>query len=207
MVSREEIHELVGLFYRSSYKTFYVNSSNGKDLLSKPRGVFVSLGMTTSRRVLENIRDFLGGSKKYVSRIAEISSVKVGEQYLNTLSENNSDPQQYRLTVYPEGVMGKDAAMEELEMLRSKMNPAASLETLTEYSHKLNKLRYLVDRLDESHGWDSHLIQKVDDSDYCMFHCNVNYERRDGVEYRLGILVQENNDRGENVEINDGSTN
>lgn len=194
MVSREKIHELVGLFYQPMYKTFYINSEDGKEF-SKPQGVFVSLGMTTSRRTMENIRDFLAG-RKYSAKIVEISSNKVGDQFLNTVT-NSDNPQQYRLEDVPSNVLTKEQVYGELEFMKNRMSPASSLETLTEHSHKVNKLQYLADRLEESNGWDSHMIQRDGDSDYRIYHLYVNYEKREGIEYRLGILVDENENNSE----------
>ena len=92
MVSREKIHELVKLFYQHTFKTFYINSEDGKDF-SKPLGVFVSLGMTTKLKTLENIRDFISANKDFKARIVEISSKRVDDQFLNALVETEN-PQQ-----------------------------------------------------------------------------------------------------------------
>ena len=190
MISREKVHDLVRLFYHPTYKTFYINSEDGKEF-TKPLGVFVSLGITTSMRTLNNIKDFIESNKEYKAEIVEISSKKVDDQFLNTVI-NKNNPSQYRLEELPSGIMTKEEVMQELDSMKSHMNPAASLETITEYSHRVHKLQYLVDRLDETNGWDSHMIQKGEDSDYRIFHLNVNYDKREGIEYRIGILVNEN---------------
>lgn len=192
MVSREKIHELVRIFYQPTYKTFYINSEDGKDF-EKPKGVFVSLGMTTSWKTLENIRDFIGNSKDFNATIVEISSKKVDGQYLNTII-NSTNPQQYRLDNIPETTMTKSEVFEELENLKNKMSLHTSLEELTEYSHRINKLQYLADKLTESNGWDSHMIQRDGDFDYRIFHLYVNYIKKEGIEYRIGIFVDEETD-------------
>lgn len=189
MISREKVHDLVKLFYHPTYKTFYINSEDGKEF-SKPLGVFVSLGITTSLRTLNNIKDFIESNKEYKAEIVEISSKKIDDQFLNTII-NRDNPSQYRLEELPVGIMTREEVIKELDEMKSRMSPAASLETITEYSHRVHKLQYLVDRLDESNGWDSHMIQK-EDSDYRIFHLNVNYDKKEGVEYRIGILVNEN---------------
>ncbi len=96
MVSREKIHELVKLFYQQTYKTFYVNSLDGKEF-TQPQGVFVSLGMTTSMKTLDYIKNLLANSR-YNARIAEIKSIKIDDQFLNTLTD--CDPKQYRLVIF-----------------------------------------------------------------------------------------------------------
>lgn len=192
MVIKEKVHELVRLFYQSVYKTFYINSKNGNDF-SKTDGVFVSLGMTTSMKVLENIRDFLGSYKSYKAKIVEIGSKKVGDQYLNWIVQDN--PSQYRLTDLPTSLMGRDKAIEELEGMKQRLNVHSPLEIISEYSYKVSKLQYLIDRLDESNGWNSHMIQK-DGNGYRIYHLYVNYEKREGIEYRIGILVTDDESMG-----------
>lgn len=190
MVSREKIHELVRLFYQHTFKTFYINSEDGKEF-SKPQGVFVSLGMTTKLKTLENIRDFIAANKEFRARIAEISSTRVDDQFLNTITEIEN-PTQYRIEDLPSDVITKEEAYEELEKLKNDMTLRTSLEELTEKTHQVKKLKGLIDNLEETQGWDSHVIQRDGDSDYRIFHLYVNYAKKEGIEYRLGIFVDEN---------------
>ena len=192
MINRDKVHELVKLFYQPTYKTFYVNSEDGKDL-TRPLGVFVSLGMTTSLKTLTDIKDFINGNKNYNAILAEISSKKVGDQFINTVT-NQTDPKQYKLEEFPSNIMTKEEVYKELEEMKDKMNPNSSLELLTEYGPKVHKLEYLATRLTESNGWDSHMIQRDGEKDYRIFHNYVNYLKKDGVEYRIGIYVTEANE-------------
>ena len=192
MVSREKIHELVKLFYQHTFKTFYINSEDGKEF-SKPLGVFVSLGMTTKLKTLENIRDFISANKDLKEKIVEISSKRVDDQFLNALVETEN-PQQYRIEELPNNIISREEAYEELEKLKNEMNLRTSLEDLTEKTHQVKKLKALIDNLEETHGWDSHAIQRDGDSDYRIFHLFVNYAKKEGVEFRLGIFVDENDD-------------
>jgi hypothetical protein len=141
-------------------------------------------------RTLTNIKEFIESNKDYKAQLVEISSKKIGDQFINTVI-NVDNPQQYKLEELPKNIMTKEEVLEELEHMKNQMSPAAKLETITEYSHKVRKLQYLVDRLDESSGWDSHVIQR-DGDDYRIFHLLVNYDKREGIEYRIGILVNEN---------------
>ena len=192
MVSREKIHERVKLFYQHTFKTFYINSEDGKEF-SKPLGVFVSLGMTTKLKTLENIRDFISANKDFKAKIVEISSKRVDDQFLNTLVETEN-PQQYRIEELPDNIISREEAYEELEKLKNEMNLRTSLEDLTEKTHQVKKLKALIDNLEETRGWDSHAIQRDGDSDYRIFHLFVNYAKKEGVEFRLGIFVDENDD-------------
>lgn len=189
MISRENIHDLVSIFYRPTFKTFYVNSLDGVNM-KKPYGVFVSLGMTTSLETLNNIKDIISDSKDYNAVLAEISSRRVGNQFINTLT-NTKNPEQYRLKSPDSGLFDETGAKKELERLKGLMNPGSSLETLEEYAPKVTRLQYLIDKLDESGGWSAHNIQ-LSGSEYRIYHLFVNYEKRDdGLEYRLGIFVDE----------------
>lgn len=191
MINRSKVLELVRLFYLPTCKTFYVNSIDGISFV-KPLGVFVSLGMTTSIRTLVNIKNLLNRDKTYKVELAELTSINSNGQFINTII-NAVNPTQYKLKEgdYPEGVMNKVEVDKELEFLKTKLSPHSPLDDITEYSPRFNKLQRLADKLNESEGWDSHLIQKVGESDYRIFHLYINYKKEYGVEHRLGILVTE----------------
>lgn len=195
MVSREKIHELVKLFYQQTYKTFYVNSLDGKEF-TQPQGVFVSLGMTTSMKTLDYIKNLLANSR-YNAKIAEIKSIKIDDQFLNTLTD--CDPKQYRLSEIPSTVMTKEETEKELQDLLQKVSKYSDLETISELSHKVGKLQRLYNQLEESNGWGCHRIQRDGDMDYKIFHLYVNYKKdEDGTEYRIGIYVDEKEDSSDN---------
>jgi len=191
MVDKKKIHELVGVFYRPTYKTFYVNSVDGESFI-KPTGVFVSLGITTSMKVIEDIRNTIEENTGYCAMIAEISSKKIGSQFINTIT-NIDNPQQYRLESFGENVLDEAAARAELEGMMELMNPQQDLSVLNEYAPKVSRLQDLINKLTDSNGWDSHAIQRIDESEgsYGVFHKLVNYRVDGDVEYRLGIYVRE----------------
>jgi hypothetical protein len=191
MVDKKKIHELVGVFYRPTYKTFYVNSVDGESFI-KPTGVFVSLGITTSMKVIEDIRNTIAENTDYCATIAEISSKKIGSQFINTIT-NIDSPQQYRLESFGENVLDEAAAKEELEGMMQLMNPQQDLSVLNEYAPKVSRLQDLINKLTDSNGWDSHAVQRIDESEgsYGVFHKLVNYRVEGNVEYRLGIYVRE----------------
>lgn len=194
MINRDKVHELVGIFYQPTYKTFYINSPDGQTV-TEPLGVFVSLGITTSRKTLENICNIISSNKEYVAQIVEIKSQKIGDTYVNTVipQEPGTIPEQYRLEDIPEDVLYKEQALEELEQMKNLMTPESDVKILTKYGSRLQRLQYLIDKLNESNGWDSHVIQKCgeEDSAYRIYHLLVNYLKKDDVEYRIGILVNE----------------
>lgn len=188
-ISREKIHDLVEVFYQPTFKTFYINSTDGKTFV-KPVGVFVSLGITTSIKVLDDIKNVINSTGEYKAILAEISSKKVAGQFLNTLI-NTENPQQYKLMEFSDDILNEKEAKKELDEMKSLMNPEQSLEILKEYAPKISRLQDLINKLTTTDGWNAHLIQKSNDGEYRIFHQYVNYRRDDELEYRLGIYVCE----------------
>lgn len=194
MVHKDKIHELVEVFYQRRFKTFYVNSTDGKTFTT-PSGVFVSLGITTPMRVLWDMQKVLE-TQGYNTCLAEIKSDIIGGQYMNIVTNRKeSEIGQYIIDKlqYPEKVMNEVEAKELLEMLKAKVNDSeAPIEVLRELAPKVGKLQQVIEKLDNS-GWDRHLIQVDETGDYKIFHTKVNY-RKDSVtssEYRIGIYVTE----------------
>ena len=185
-VSREKIHEIVEVFYQPTFKTFYVNSVDSETFI-KPIGVFVSLGITTSLKVIESISEVIAGYD-YNTRIVEISSRKVNGQFLNTITYEN--PSQYMIDDSQGCVLGKEKANEELCRLRAYMNPSEDLEVIQTYAPKIQKLQELIDELDRTpDGWETHVINVDDLGNYKIFHKQVNYKKESDIEYRIGIFV------------------
>lgn len=188
-VSRDKIHSLVEVFYQPPFKTFYVNSVDGETFV-KPIGVFVSLGITTSLKVLEDIRGIIDETKEYSAVLSEISSKKIAGQFLNTVVKTGN-PRQYKITKLSDSILDEEKAREELQKMKSLMDPSQDLETLKEYAPKISRLQDLIDKLTSTGGWDAHLIQKEDNGEYRIFHQYINYKKEDEVEYRIGIFVTE----------------
>lgn len=188
-INRDKVHSLVEVFYQPSFKTFYVNSVDGETFV-KPVGVFVSLGITTSLKVLEDIKNIISGSEGYSATLAEIKSKKVAGQFLNTVT-CTTGPKQYKITNLSEDIMGEEESKAELERMKNLMNPSQDLDILKEYAPKISRLQDLIDKLTSTHGWDAHLIQKEDSGDYRIFHQYINYKKEGELEYRVGIFVTE----------------
>lgn len=193
-VHKDKIHELVEVFYQRRFKTFYVNSTDGKTFTT-PSGVFVSLGITTPMRVLWDMQKVLE-TQGYNTCLAEIKSDIIGGQYMNIVTnrkENEIGQYIIDLSQYPEKVMNEVESKELLEMLRAKVNdPNAPIEVLRELAPKVGKLQQIIEKLDNS-GWDRHLIQVDEVGDYKIFHTKVNYlkDPDSGSEFRIGIYVTE----------------
>ena len=188
-INREKIHDLVEVFYQPTFKTFYINSTNGTTFI-KPVGVFVSLGITTSMKVLEDIKSIINSTEEYEATIVEISSKRVAGQFLNTII-NREDPKQYRLTDFSDDIMDEKKSKEKLEEMKNLMSPEQDLEVLRTYAPRISRLQDLIDKLTTTNGWDAHLIQEKDDGEYRIYHQYVNYRKDGDIEYRVGIYVKD----------------
>ena len=191
-IHKDRIYELVEIFYQRKFKTFYVNSTDGKTF-STPSGVFVSLGITTPLRVLKDMQKVL--NEEYNARLAEIKSNIVGGQYLNIVTEKKEeDIDQYIISEdqYPEKTLNEVETKELYEMLKSKLVSETPVELIREIGPKVSKLRQIIQFLDSS-DWDRHLVQCDEDENYKIFHTKVNYwkDLDSGSEYRIGVYVTE----------------
>lgn len=191
-MTKEKLRDLIGVFYRNTFKIFYINSCDG-ETFTQPLGLFVSLGITTSPNILENMRDILE-SNGYTATICEISSKRFGGQFMNTVIEQVS-PKQYELTEFGEDILDRPSAVSLLEEYKKHINQDQDLEVLKTLVPKAARLEELISKLDRTSGWGLHMIQKSnlnDTENFNIFHKFVNYKEVDGVEYRLGIYVSKN---------------
>lgn len=172
-ISKETIHELVEVFYQPPFKTFYINSSDGETFI-KPLGVFVSLGITTSLRVLQDIRDVLSKSSGLSARLAEIKSQKIAGQFLNYIvPKKESDIVQYNMAEFPDLCMDEDTAKDLLKRMKEKMisSEKSDVISLYDYCPKISKLSELIDKLNSNPvGWRDHMIQETPEGEYRIFH-------------------------------------
>ena len=189
MINKKDVEKIVEIFYQPNFKLFYINSLDGEKFI-KNIGIFVSLGITTSKKILEDIRDILNNNKEFKATIVEISSKKISGQYCNTIV--NFNPEQYMVTDFGDNVMDKEKALSELEKLKSLMSPEDDIENLRIYAPQISKLSTLIEKLNVNNGWENHLIQN-DDGDFKIFHKYVNYKKENDLEYRIGIYVTNNN--------------
>lgn len=192
MINKQKIHRLVESVYNYTFKVFSVAEST--DNPNSSIGVFVSLGITTQPDTIKSISDIFNNMKEYDAKVVEIVSSKVGESFVNTVHEE-VNPRQYRLKDLPEGLMNREEAVSELEGKKENINPQNDIDSLIKCGVGVQKLQDLIGKLDESNKWDSHLIQKLGECDYRIFHLDLNYEKRGDLEYRLGILISEKKKR------------
>ena len=187
---KEKIRNIVSIFYRNPFKIFYINSNDSK-IVTNPIGYFVSLGITTSSKVLDDIRAILE-ENGYTAFLCEISSKRLGNQFINTIT-NADNPQQYIIDKFDEDILGEKESKLYLKELREKLNVDESVEELKTLVYKISQLEDLINRLDRQDGWGIHMIRKTS-SGFSLFHRQVNYKVEGDLEYRLGIYVSEDCD-------------
>ena len=189
--TRDKIRNIIEIFYRPKFKIFNINSLDGK-VFDHLQGVFVSLGITTSMKVMEDITKVINTENNGLkATIVEISSKKVVNQFMNTVI-NKTGVKQYLIQDFESpGLLDKEASLNLLESLRSKLSVEVDLEELKNLTPRISKLATLIQKLDKSQGWDSHMIQEDQEEFYRIFHKFVNYKKVDDLEYRIGIYVEE----------------
>lgn len=178
------LRDIVEMFYQPPFKIFNVNSIDGKTIV-KPFGYFISLGITTSLDVLNNIKNYISKSDYgFDAKLVELESIRSEEygDFLNVLSDIPEDKiKKYRSTP-PENikVYDKKEVDELLESYNKKIESG-------DYSCSLKK-KELLDLTKKINSWDDHCIQEKDNV-LGIFHKFVNYKKTDKAEFRIGIYV------------------
>ena len=154
--TRERIKNIIEIFYRPKFKIFNINSLDGK-VFDHLEGVFVSLGITTSMKVMEDIAEVINTEDNGLkATITEISSKKVVNQYLNTVVKKTGVEQYLIPNLDEPGLLDKEASLNLLENLKQELTEEADLEDLKNLTPKISKLASLISKLDKSSGWDGH---------------------------------------------------
>lgn len=193
VVDKEEIREIVRVFYQSPFKVFYVNSDDGENF-SKINGCFVSLGLTTSLKTIQDICKILNSTKGYTARLAELKSSRVCGQFLNSITGKKEDEVQAYDLDFPKDSYDKKGSDMLLENLAEKYkNPENQLqgEELMELVREIQSIKELQQKISRVSGWDECSIFKDQDGEYKIFQKHSNYqELPDDVCYRIGIYVE-----------------
>ena len=190
-MTKQEIERTVSLFYPASVKTIYINTVNGTELIPPYPQVFVSLGITSSIKTLNEVRDNLNSISYLSATLATTKSIRKEDgKYSNEVlkfGEYTKDDQ-YLATNMSGG---------EFEKILDRAASLDMYEELMQSEHvdQANQLKELIGRLDEKDCWGDMAIafDIVDDTPMIsLFHRYVNYrkDQETGAEYRIGILVE-----------------
>lgn len=180
MKNKTEIDRIVEKFYQPSFKTYYVNSIDGTELV-RPFGVFISLGMASSKETIHSIASRL---KNYNldAVVAELASKKTSYGYLNYVT-STKNPKQYRQE-YKKGMMNEEESKVELEKLRSQLDSGADPEIMDALLREISSLTNCLEKIN-----DDKYIMKGTDGNYRVYSYNVNYKKDGEKDLRLGIFV------------------
>lgn len=175
MRKRHEVNEAVKIFYEQNFKTIFINSTDGVNF-TKPVGIFVSLGLTTS---LDTIKRVQGALKQYLgceTKIVEIKSVETEcSEYMNTITKTEN------ISKYPAVVPENCYNREQI---------------LEKYGDSKNQnWRKIFDSIEtnSNFGWDNCAIWEYEPGEFRIFYRYINYLNsvEDNCEYRIGIYVGE----------------
>ena len=200
MIDKTKLSKQVNLFYHHRFKIFHINDVDGT---INPNKLFISLGLTTELRDLNSIKDQLNGSN-YSAKLVEISSKKIDEStFVNNVT--SKVPQQYRVDDKIEDgntALTAEEANNDLVGLNDKLStlPSDSDEHKL-LEKKAKRLSNFIKRLDADGSWNNYKILKMKESSgYRLYHHFVNYEKKGDVEYRIGILID--NEKDDNISNN-----
>lgn len=207
--NKTSLAEIVEVHYQSPFKIFNINSFDGKTA-TKPFGLFVSLGLTTSTKVLESVRRVIEESG-YSSSIVRIISKRIGSisqegeressihnRYINCLDvifPDVASVEQFNSTI-PDNIklFNESESRELLNSLRSKMSDLKTpLSDVAKLASQVSRVKTQIEKITVSDGWDTQsLAYDEKNNEYFSFHRTVNYLAEDEVEKRIGIYVVEN---------------
>lgn len=175
---KEKLKVLVSSIYSSEFKIFDVNSENNKFNPEIKDQYFISFGLTTSLQVLRGLfKDLLEIDNSLNLEIVEITSKKLSQSYLNSVSSEDPD-EQFDAEV-TEFTLNKEQAENKLKELKEIESPLAI------------KLEESINNLNNSNGWLRHLLLVNEETDTCqLYHKYINYKKEGDLEYRIGILVK-----------------
>lgn len=191
-INKDDVREIVSVFYQAPFKVFYINSEDGKTF-SVPKGLFVSLGLTTPIEILNDIKNILNSTNGYTARLAELSSSRVCGQFINTITSKGPDEIKPYVLDFPKDSYDEEGTERLLhQLVDGCKNPDGTVQEsgIKSLVDQIQKIRDLQHKINSSSGWDSSVIMKNGDS-YSIFHKTSNYlQLPDDVSFRIGIYVE-----------------
>lgn len=193
VIDRESIKRTVEVFYQGPFKVFTVNSEDNETFCREKKGVFVSLGLTTSLETITEIKDILNKVPGVKARIAELKSSRVYGQFLNTITEREESGVKPYVLDYPENSYDRTATEALIKSLTDSCKSPDNSE-IGETIKEIQRIRELQSLLEGGDGWKNSVIFKNDSGDYKIFYKVSNYyplnDEKDS-SYRIGIYVEE----------------
>lgn len=193
VIDRENVKRTVEVFYQGPFKVFTVNSEDNETFCRDKKGVFVSLGLTTSLETITEIKDILNKVPGVKARVAELKSSRLYGQFLNSITEREESGVKPYVLDYPDNSYDR-AASEALVKSLTDSCKDSDTQDIGKVIKDIQKIRELQNLLDEGDGWKNSVIFKNEAGDYKIFYKTSNYyplndEKESS--YRIGIYVEE----------------
>lgn len=200
IISKEFVTRVVDSCYSSPYKIFTINSHDGYTL-TKPLGLFVSLGITTSMNTMNQVADEISSQLRVSTCLAEISSRLINNRYVNCIDKLDSDVVQFNSGSMNEGLkLSADELRDFIADTKAKIvkNVEDDLAVI-ELTNRLTKMIKVLNKL-ESKPFDNYATLIDNPSKFDVFvttNC-INYIQTTEhfsagnsiiVHKRIGILV------------------
>lgn len=200
IINKELVTRVVDSCYSSPYKIFTINSHDGYTL-TKPLGLFVSLGITTSMITMTSVADEISSQLRVNTCLAEISSRLINNRYINCIDKSGNSVTQFSSGAMTEGLKLtvdelRDFITDTKARIVKNVNDDGKVIDLT---NRLSKMIKVLNKLESSSSSD-HAILIDNDIKFDVFVVtnNINYVQHMEsfnvgntitVHKRIGILV------------------
>lgn len=199
-INKEILTRVVDSCYSSSYKIFTVNSHDGFSI-TRPLGLFISLGMTTSFKTMEIVVKEVRDQLKVNVELAEIASRLVDNHYVNSVIRVGRDVAQYESGSVTNGLrLTKDELKDFILDTKSKIVKNIDDDRkVTELTNRLTKMMKVLDKVERPNQV-INLIDNGSEFDVYVVNDRINYAQYQEmikdtsitVHKRIGILVNFN---------------
>jgi hypothetical protein len=192
-MTKQDIENVVSVFYPSGVKIYYINAAQGRPLTPPFKRAFISAGITSSFKTLKDLCDNLDNIRRYHATLGIIKTTRdYSGKYYNEIIKMGDDlteEDQFKVSSFKGGSFEKVLDRTQALYIYDEL---VSTEYLDEQATELNRLITLID---EKGSWEdlAILFDVVNDiPKVSLFHRHVNYLKgADGAEYRIGILIEE----------------
>lgn len=200
MISKEIVTRVVDSCYSSPYKVFTINSYDGYRV-TKPLGLFISLGVTTSMKTMSIVLNELRSQLRCNVVLGEIASKYIDGRYINNVVAQGDEVTQYSSDSITEGLrLTVDELRDFIFDTKSKIVKNVDDDNMViELTNRLTKMLKVLNKMESNPSLyqQANLIDDKGLFDIYVINNNVNYvqhqEELNGatmtIHKRIGILI------------------